>query len=506
MSIPRQLFALAVPIIGINVLNVLMLAVDSALCGRLPDSATVLAALGYAVQIIFLLMVVMLGLLVGTVALVARAYGGKAIERVNELLVQSTQLTVLVGVVIAIAGALLSEPILQLLGGSQPVVDVGVRYLRPLMLGTPLFYLGLLYAGVLRGVGNTRLPFACAILANVVNAVLNYGLVLGNLGMPALGVTGSALGTVCAQIVNTLALIYVLRSGRIANVRLRLRPKPIDRQLAIDLFRVGWPAALDLLILNAGFLTALGILGRIDDVTVAAHGLGLRVQALAFVPGIGISQATGALVGQAGARRRRSRSRAPDRSRLDGAVLGDHVLARGRAAVRRVPAGRHLRRPSGHRARALRGAVDVRARGAHAARGAQHRAGRRAAGRGRDANQSADQPVDHDRAPDPAVVAARHHVRARRVRRVAELSAGVRRESVCDLCRVPPGRLGGDRSRRETLARLGALARVRVLFVELAARRDPDHLAVRAVAVPQAVRLQDRFERVVPRHCLHAHR
>ncbi|MEO8703351.1 MAG: MATE family efflux transporter [Kofleriaceae bacterium] len=298
-AIPRQLFSLAMPIIGINVLNVMMLAVDSALCGRLPDSDTALAALGYSVQIIFLLMVVMLGLMVGTVALVARAYGGKAMDRVNLLLAQSTQLTVLVGLVIGVLGALLSGPILEMLGASDKVVAVGVQYLRPLMLGTPFFYLALLYAGVLRGVGNTRLPFLCALLANVINAVLNYGLVLGNLGMPALGVTGSAIGTVCAQVANTLALIYILRSGRIPNVRLSLRPRPIDRKLAIDLFRVGWPAAADLLVLNAGFLTAIGLLGRIDVITVAAHGLGLRVQALAFVPGIGVSQATGAMVGQA---------------------------------------------------------------------------------------------------------------------------------------------------------------------------------------------------------------
>ena len=53
-----------------------MLAVDSALCGRLPNAEPVLAALGFAIQIVFLLMVAMLGLIVGTVALVARAYGG----------------------------------------------------------------------------------------------------------------------------------------------------------------------------------------------------------------------------------------------------------------------------------------------------------------------------------------------------------------------------------------------------------------------------------------------
>jgi len=290
---------MSAPIIGLNVLNVLMLAVDSALCGRLPHAEQALAAMGYAIQVIFLLMVAMLGLIVGTVALVARAYGGGDTQRLNHLLVQSTQLTMIVGIVVGAVGALAAEPILQILGASSEVADLGARYLRPLMIGTPFFYVSLLYAGVLRGVGNTRIPFVVALGANVVNAVLNYGLILGNLGMPALGVTGSAIGTVIAQFLNMVALVAILRSGTIPNLELPLHVRRIDRGLAFELYRVGWPAALDMLVLNAGFMTALGMLGRIDQVTVAAHGLGLRVQALAFVPGLGVGQATGAMVGQA---------------------------------------------------------------------------------------------------------------------------------------------------------------------------------------------------------------
>jgi len=276
-----------------------MLAVDSALCGRLPNAEPVLSALGFSIQVVFLLMVLMLGLIVGTVALVARAYGGKAIERVNHLLVQSTQLTVIVGVVVGLMGVVLARPILVVLGATPQVADIGSTYLETLMIGTPFFYLGFLYAGVLRGVGNTRIPFLCALGANVVNAILNYGLVLGNLGFPQLGVRGSAIGTVIAQLLNVVALVWVLRSGSIPDLKLPLRPRAIDRPLALELYRVGWPAAVDMLVLNAGFLTALGMLGRIDQVTVAAHGLGLRVQALAFVPGMGIAQATAAMVGQA---------------------------------------------------------------------------------------------------------------------------------------------------------------------------------------------------------------
>jgi len=276
-----------------------MLGVDSALCGRLPYAEQALAAMGNAIQVIFLLMVAMLGLLVGTVALVARAYGGGDTTRLNHLLVQSTQLTVLVGTVVALIGVAIAEPILLALGSTPEAAAIGADYLRPMMLGTPFFYLTLLYAGIMRGVGNTRIPFLIALGANLINAVLNYGLILGNLGLPALGVRGSAIGTVTAQFLSVVAFVIVMRRGAIPNLYLPLQVRRIDRPLATELYRIGWPAAIDLLVLNAGFLTAIAMLGRISETTVAAHNIGLRVQALAFVPGLGIGQATGAMIGQA---------------------------------------------------------------------------------------------------------------------------------------------------------------------------------------------------------------
>jgi putative MATE family efflux protein len=294
-----RLFRLAAPVIGINVLNVLVLAVDAALCGRLPDNETTLAGLGFAVQIIFLLMVAMLGLTIGTVALVARAYGAGDHPRVNHVLNQSTQLTAALGVVVAIVGNLLAPLLLRMLGASDAALDVGLDYLRPMLAATPLYYLTLLYGGVLRGVGNTRLPFLIALLANVVNGVLAYGLILGNFGLPQLGALGAGIATPIAYCFNAGLLIYHLRRESVPGLKLALRRQAIDKPLARTLVRIGAPAALDMIILNAAFLSILGMLGRIAETAVAAHGLGLRIQGLAFVPGLAISQATGALVGNA---------------------------------------------------------------------------------------------------------------------------------------------------------------------------------------------------------------
>jgi len=298
-SIPRRLFALAWPVIGLNVLTVLSLAVDTAMCGRLPNAPAVLEALGFATQVVFLLMVAMMGLTVGTVAFVARAHGAGDEDRARHILHQSTQLTLLVSLGVAALGNLFAPSILELLGARPEVVELGLEYLRPLLGFTAFYYLNLLYAAALRAVGNTRLAFAIALLSNGLNVLFNYGLILGNFGLPSLGVQGAAIGTVASQAIGTIAFVVMIRRGAVEGMGLPLRPRAIDRELARDLVRVGWPAALDMVILNAGFLSIIGMLGRLDGTAVAAHGVGLRVQALAFVPGLSVSQATGAMVGNA---------------------------------------------------------------------------------------------------------------------------------------------------------------------------------------------------------------
>jgi putative MATE family efflux protein len=298
-AITRRLITLAWPIIGVNVLQVLALAVDTAMIGRTVHAEAGLTGMGYGSQLIFLLMVGMIGLTVGTVAFVARAHGAGHHERVNHILHQSTQLTLALGLFIAVFGNLVARPLLWLLGADGPTMEAGLLYLRPLLLGSAFFYVNLLYAAVLRGVGNTRLAFYVALFMNGLNLVFNYGLILGNYGLPELGVQGAAIGTVVAQFCAAVLMYLLLHRDAVPGVRPNFVLKPVDRPLARDLIRIGWPAGADMIVLNAGFLTIVGLLARVDEVAVAAHTIGLRVQALAFVPGMSVSQATAAMVGMA---------------------------------------------------------------------------------------------------------------------------------------------------------------------------------------------------------------
>ena len=297
--ISRRLVDLAAPIVGLNVLNVLALAVDTAMVGRTPAAEVALTGLGFATQLVFLLMVAMLGLTVGNVALVARAHGAGQPDRVQHILDQSTQLTVGLGVLAATLGNLAAPWVLGAMGAHGAALDAALAYLRPLLAGSVFYYLTILHGASLRGVGNTRLAFGVAAASNLVNFGMNWCFILGNLGAPALGIQGAALGTVCAQLFSAVLLVVLIRRGTVPGIGLSLRPRRVDWALARTLVRIGAPAAADMVVLNASFLSIVGMLGRIDPVAVAAHGIGLRIQALAFVPGMSISQATGAMVGNA---------------------------------------------------------------------------------------------------------------------------------------------------------------------------------------------------------------
>ena len=298
-SIPQRLLRLALPIIGLNLLNVMALAVDTAMCGRLPDNELALTALGFATQTFFVLLVGAMGLTSAAVALVARAHGAQQGDRVVHIIHQVLWFTLGFGVSSGTAGVLLAPIALGWLGASDAAASLAMEYLTPMLMGSAFYYLNIVLAAMLRGVGNTRLPFNVAIGSNILNGLLNYGFILGGWGLPALGLGGAALGTVASQAAAVVVLVTLLRRGAVEGVFVPLRPAKLDVPLAGELWRVGWPAALDMMVLNIMLLSIVGMIGHIDEVAVAAHTVGIRIQSLAFVPGMSVSQAAAALVGQA---------------------------------------------------------------------------------------------------------------------------------------------------------------------------------------------------------------
>ncbi|HWQ14959.1 MAG TPA: MATE family efflux transporter, partial [Roseiflexaceae bacterium] len=217
---------------------------------------------------------------------------------------QSLLWSVVMGTPLAVAGFLLARPIIGLFAPDAEVARIGAEYLQVTM-GTVVVLVGLFIGGgVLRGAGDSRTPMQVTMVANVVNAVLAYGLIYGNFGLPALGAVGSAWAAFAARALALTLMLVVLWRGR-GGVSIRgagtWRP---ETRTARQILGIGMPAALEQLLTSAAFFTLVVVVAQLGTATLAAHQLIFTALSSSFLPGFGFAIAATTLVGQSvGARR-----------------------------------------------------------------------------------------------------------------------------------------------------------------------------------------------------------
>jgi putative MATE family efflux protein len=190
----RAIFALALPALGALAAGPLYTLVDTAIVGHL--GVRPLAALALAGTLLAAIVQLADFLSYGTTAQVARLHGaGKEVEA-GGVMAQALWLAVLVGVLAGMVVLLGGGPLLAVLGRGAGVHGDAQLYIRIVAAGVPAQLIALAGEGCLRGVGDLRTPLRILVVANVVNAVLEVALVYG----AHMGLTGSALGTLIAQL------------------------------------------------------------------------------------------------------------------------------------------------------------------------------------------------------------------------------------------------------------------------------------------------------------------
>ena len=293
-----SVFNLAWPIMVSNLLQTLTTTVDVIMVGSLgAEAPAAVAAVGFGGQFIFLFFSVMISVSAGTIALVARAMGAQDLAQANHILKQSLVLGAILSLPLTLVGLLFAEPILAGFGAAPDVVDLGGAYIRIISLVVFFQFIGFLGSAALRGVGDTVTPLWIGVLVNVVNFAINVNLIFGNAFVPRLGVPGAAIGTSISYIVGALLLVGIFLRGK-HKLMLNLRGTWVHMDTVKRIFRIGWPAALEQILLQLAFLIWVGMVVVFGTEVLAAHQIGLRIQSFAFMPGFGFAIAATALVGQ----------------------------------------------------------------------------------------------------------------------------------------------------------------------------------------------------------------
>ena len=292
----RRVLKLALPIIGENLLQTFVGVVDTLFVAALGSAA--LAGVGVALEVVFFAIAILSSIAIGGTVLVSQAIGARNHDEANRLARQTVMWAVLLSVPLAILGYTLAPPLVGLFHTEPDVAAEAVTYLR-ITGGTIITLLMTFVCGaILRGAGDSQTPLRTSIIANVVNVFLAYTLIFGELGFPRLEVAGSALSTTIGRGVGASILIWLLLSGRRA-VSLRGYEGWSPRlRIATSLMKLGVPAAIEQMLMSAGFTAMIAIVALIGTDALAAQQISFTALSIAFLPGFGFATAATALVGQ----------------------------------------------------------------------------------------------------------------------------------------------------------------------------------------------------------------
>ena len=300
-ALRRATWALAWPVIFSFSIESIVGLCDALMVGRL--GATAVAAVGVGVHVLSVFNVAMFAVGTGSLAIVARHWGAGERDAAAETLRQSILAAFGLSVLIAVPVAVWPHAVLGLFRVAPEVVETAAGFVRVVMLAVPPDAALFVIATGLRAAGDTRTPLLIGIATALVSVSVAYTLIFGVLGLPALGVRGAAWGTVAGFTAGALLGLAVLASGRI-DLHVRWRGVRVDPAVVRRVLRVGYPAALEHVLMQAGFLAYMVFAAHYGTKAVAAYFIGVRILALAFLPGLGFGAAAGTLVGQSlGARR-----------------------------------------------------------------------------------------------------------------------------------------------------------------------------------------------------------
>jgi putative MATE family efflux protein len=293
-SIKRGLLLFALPILFGNMLQSLNGTVNSIWVGRFLGEAA-LSATANANTVMFLLLGGVFGLSMAATILVGQYIGAKNLPQAKRVVGTSTTFFFVLSFALCAIGWISCERLLRAMGTPGEALPLAVSYMKVIFLALPFMYLYAFVMAVLRGAGDSKTPLYFLLLSVALDIALNPLLIFGAGPIPALGITGSALATLIAQLVSLVALLVFLyrRKHVLALHGDEMRLLAIDWTIASALIRKGIPMGLQLMVISLSGVLMITLVNRFGVDTAAAYGAAFQVwnyiQMPAFAVGIAVS-------------------------------------------------------------------------------------------------------------------------------------------------------------------------------------------------------------------------
>ncbi len=289
------LLRLAIPITLQQLVFSLLNLVSVMMVGQLGETSV--AAVGLANQIMFLFQLFLFGVGSGAAIFVAQFWGKRDERNIRRVLGICLGMGLVGAMIFTVIALLTPEWALGIYSTDQAVIQLGSQYLRVVGLCYIPLAISTSYAITLRSTGNVRLPVTVSILALSLGAGLNYALIFGEFGLPALGVQGSAFGTMIARFVECALLLFISYATRSAAAASLRELRSFDRAFLFIVLKTMIPVTLNEIVWSLGISTYNLIFARIGTESVAATSIAGTIENLAYVPFIGLANSAAVMIG-----------------------------------------------------------------------------------------------------------------------------------------------------------------------------------------------------------------
>ena len=295
-SFYRDLVALAIPIALQNMITFAVNFADNLMIGSLGDAAVSGVYVGGQMQTVLQMFV---GGIDGAVLVLAAQYWGKKdTASIRKVVSIGTRLSILVGIVMTLLVELFPAQIIGIFSDSSGIMREGVSYLTIVGFSYLFFSVAQIMITSMRSVESARVGMYISFMTLAVNVSLNYILIFGKLGMPAMGVRGAAMATLISRIFEMLAGTgYVFFVDRKLDMKYRDFLQT-DRELLKDFVKYGLPIIGGNVVWSVNMLANTKIMGFYSEEVLAAVSITGMMNNLVYVGMTGLSAAVGIITGK----------------------------------------------------------------------------------------------------------------------------------------------------------------------------------------------------------------
>lgn len=262
-SIWKKLVAFSIPILLGELFQQLYNTVDTLILGNFA-SATEMAAVGGTSNVINVLIGFFNGISIGCTVVVARCYGAKDTEKLRQAVHTVVLLAVGLGIILGVIGIFISGPVLSLLDLSDAIMPYALTYVRIYFAGLLSIILYNIVTGILRAVGNVRLPLVALVLSAVLNVLLDLLFVI----KLKKGVAGVAIATILSQATAALMCFVVLSLSK-ADYRFRFRDTTFNFEIAGQVLAIGIPTGVQKMLTSLSNVLVLSYITPFGDASLA---------------------------------------------------------------------------------------------------------------------------------------------------------------------------------------------------------------------------------------------